>query len=149
MRNRFDLDAKEPADRKVIRSGSLGGRQALGSPAMGLSPSERELKQGLFQRVVKMLDLSLLGGLEDKEARIQIRETCEALMGRMPCRSIFRRGSALSRRSKMRSWGSAHWSKSWPTRPSPTYWSTAPARSMSSGTESSSCHRCISTVNNT
>ena len=47
---------------------------------MGLSPSERELKQGLFQRVVKMLDLSLLGGLEEKEARIQIRETCEALM---------------------------------------------------------------------
>ena len=81
MRNRFDLDAKDSAGQAGMRPGSLAGRQVLGSPVLGLSTSDRELKQDLFQRVVKMLDLSLLGGLEDKEARVQIRETCEALMG--------------------------------------------------------------------
>ena len=46
----------------------------------GLTTSEQEVKQDLLQRVVKMMDLSLLAGLEDKEARTQIQDVCERLL---------------------------------------------------------------------
>jgi len=45
-----------------------------------LSPAEREWKEKVYQRLLKVMDLSLLGSLEDKEARKQIREICERLM---------------------------------------------------------------------
>lgn len=48
--------------------------------APGLTASEQEVKQDLLQRVVKMMDLSLLAGLEDKEARTQIQDVCERLL---------------------------------------------------------------------
>jgi pilus assembly protein CpaF len=38
------------------------------------------IKQDLLQRVVKMMDLSLLASLTDAEARTQIQETCERLL---------------------------------------------------------------------
>jgi pilus assembly protein CpaF len=47
---------------------------------MGLTASEQECKQQIFQRLVKVLDLSLLGGLDDKEARAEIQQVCENLM---------------------------------------------------------------------
>lgn len=60
---------------------SLTGRKDNYSRlGMGLSSNEKEIKHGIFQQVVKTLDLALLAGLQDKEARVQIRETCEALM---------------------------------------------------------------------
>ena len=74
MRNRFEKDGSSLA---------VGGGAGLGERGLGarlgtsLSPAEREVKQGIFRRVVKMLDLSLLGALGDQEARKQIRETCE------------------------------------------------------------------------
>jgi pilus assembly protein CpaF len=46
----------------------------------GLTAPEQEWKQSIFQRVIRMLDLSLLLTLEDAAAREQIRDTCEALM---------------------------------------------------------------------
>ncbi|WP_407676207.1 CpaF family protein [Peristeroidobacter agariperforans] len=45
-----------------------------------LSPAEREWKETIYQRLLKVLDLSLLGGMEDKDARRQIREVCENLI---------------------------------------------------------------------
>ncbi|WP_295450294.1 CpaF family protein [uncultured Thiodictyon sp.] len=45
-----------------------------------LSASEQEVKQALLQRVVKMMDLSLLANMADKEARVQIQEVCERLL---------------------------------------------------------------------
>ena len=45
-----------------------------------LSAAERESKDLIYQRLLKVMDLSLIGGLEDREARRQIREICERLM---------------------------------------------------------------------
>jgi len=45
-----------------------------------LSPAEREWKETTYQRLLKVLDLSLLGGVEDKDARRQIRDVCENLI---------------------------------------------------------------------
>ncbi len=46
----------------------------------GLSREEVEFKQSLFKRLVRMLDLSLIGGLSDQEARDEIAQVCESLM---------------------------------------------------------------------
>src|SRR5687767_8266605 len=45
-----------------------------------LSPAEREWKETIYQRLLKVLDLSLLSGAEEKEARRQIREVCDNLI---------------------------------------------------------------------
>ncbi|MDC0663756.1 CpaF family protein [Marinobacter sp. SS21] len=45
-----------------------------------LSDEEQAFKESLFDRMVKTLDLSLLGGLGDREARSQIQQVCEAMM---------------------------------------------------------------------
>ena len=45
-----------------------------------LNSNEKEWKQDIFQRVVKMIDLPMLASLEDTEARGLIRETCEEIM---------------------------------------------------------------------
>jgi pilus assembly protein CpaF len=45
-----------------------------------LSPAEREWKEIIYQRLLKVLDLSLLAGADDKDARRQIREVCESLI---------------------------------------------------------------------
>ena len=45
-----------------------------------LSAAERESKDLIYQRLLKVMDLSLIGGLEDRDARRQIREICDRLM---------------------------------------------------------------------
>ncbi len=45
-----------------------------------LSDEEQVFKESLFDRLVKTLDLSLLSGLGDRDARNQIRQVCEAMM---------------------------------------------------------------------
>ncbi|WP_290653169.1 CpaF family protein [Aquisalimonas sp.] len=55
-------------------------QRAQRSAMTSLTGAEQECKQRLFKRLVKMLDLSLLGGLDDKEARAQIQQVCEQLM---------------------------------------------------------------------
>jgi pilus assembly protein CpaF len=45
-----------------------------------LAPAEREWKEAIYQRLLKVLDLSLLASVEDKDARRQIREVCEGLL---------------------------------------------------------------------
>jgi pilus assembly protein CpaF len=53
----------------------LGGRLRE-----GISSTEQEVKQEILQRVVKMMDLSLLANMQDSEARTQIQEVCERLL---------------------------------------------------------------------
>ena len=45
-----------------------------------LSLSEREWKENVYHRLLKVMDLALIGGLEDREARRQIREICDRLL---------------------------------------------------------------------
>jgi pilus assembly protein CpaF len=45
-----------------------------------LSPTEREWKQRIYDRLLKVLDLSLLGSLQESEARSQIREITNRLL---------------------------------------------------------------------
>ena len=45
-----------------------------------LTPAEREWKESIYDRLLKVLDLSLLATVEDKEARRQIREVCDNLI---------------------------------------------------------------------
>ena len=60
--------------------GSLSSRNLGGHALSGLTSTEQQWKQSIFQRTVKMMDLSLLVTLQDAEAREQIRKTAEALM---------------------------------------------------------------------
>ena len=45
-----------------------------------LTAAERESKDLIYQRLLKVMDLSLIGGLEDRDARRQIRDICDRLM---------------------------------------------------------------------
>jgi len=45
-----------------------------------LSPTEREWKQRIYERLLKVLDLSLLGSLGEEDARTQIREIANRLL---------------------------------------------------------------------
>ena len=45
-----------------------------------LSPTEREWKQRIYERLLKVLDLSLLGSMEEQAARAQIREITTRLL---------------------------------------------------------------------
>ena len=45
-----------------------------------LTPAERQFQDLIYQRLLKVMDLSLIGSLEDREARRQIREICERLL---------------------------------------------------------------------
>jgi pilus assembly protein CpaF len=45
-----------------------------------LSPTEREWKQRIFERLLKVLDLSMLGALGEEEARAQVREVTNRLL---------------------------------------------------------------------
>jgi len=48
--------------------------------ARQLSPTEREWKQRIYERLLKVLDLSLLGSLEEHAARSQIRDITARLL---------------------------------------------------------------------
>jgi pilus assembly protein CpaF len=54
--------------------------QEIDDRLLPLTAAERESKDLVYQRLLKVMDLSLIGGLEDREARRQIREICERLM---------------------------------------------------------------------
>jgi len=45
-----------------------------------LTTQERECKQEIYQRLLQVVDLSLIDSLQEKQARAQIREICERLM---------------------------------------------------------------------
>lgn len=45
-----------------------------------LTPAEKACRDLIYQRLLKVVDLSLISSLPDKEARTQIREICERLL---------------------------------------------------------------------
>jgi pilus assembly protein CpaF len=61
------------------RTGANNGNEA-DDRLKPLNPAERECKDLVYQRLLKVMDLSLIGNLEDREARSQIREICERLI---------------------------------------------------------------------
>jgi len=66
--------------RRFNEEGGLSQRGLGGHSMTGLTSTEQQWKKSLFQRTVKMIDLSLLVTMQDAEAREQIRKTAEALM---------------------------------------------------------------------
>ena len=64
------------------RQAIVAGPAARAEPeqARQLSPTEREWKQRIYERLLKVLDLSLLGSLEEGVARNQIREITNRLL---------------------------------------------------------------------
>ena len=61
---------------KAIADGAAGQDDRM----RPLTPAEREWKERIYERLLKVLDLSLLTTVEDKDARRQIREVCENLI---------------------------------------------------------------------
>ena len=49
-------------------------------PMRPLSPTEQEWKQRIYDRLLKVLDLSLLGSMGEADARSQIREITHRLL---------------------------------------------------------------------
>ncbi|WP_373186000.1 CpaF family protein [Halopseudomonas sp.] len=47
-----------------------------------LSQEEQEYKQQLFRKLVKVMDLTLLSNLAEREARLQVQQICESLMSK-------------------------------------------------------------------
>ena len=71
--------------RAVHGSGALPKTFSDGAPETDdrlrpLTPAERQYQDLIYQRLLKVMDLSLIGSLEDREARRQIREICEKLI---------------------------------------------------------------------
>jgi pilus assembly protein CpaF len=54
--------------------------EAVDDRMQPLAPAEREWKETIYQRLLKVLDLSLLAGADEKDARRQIREVCDNLI---------------------------------------------------------------------
>jgi pilus assembly protein CpaF len=54
--------------------------QAANRLATALTDGEKEWKQRIYQKLLKVMDLSLIGHLEENEARAQIRAICSKLM---------------------------------------------------------------------
>src|SRR5689334_17253525 len=76
------IDAKPPRDIKLPRSSALGSlpsatESELVDRMRPLTPAEKECKELVYQRLLKVMDLSLISSLPDREARSQIRTICE------------------------------------------------------------------------
>jgi pilus assembly protein CpaF len=52
----------------------------LGDRMRPLTPAEKECKELVYQRLLKVMDLSLISSLPEREARSQIRAICERLL---------------------------------------------------------------------
>ncbi|MGL6216084.1 CpaF family protein [Billgrantia desiderata] len=66
-----------------FRERMMAGEEGRGwGNRVGLSPPEQECKQRLFRQLVKVMDLTLLSSLEEREARSQVQQVCEALMSK-------------------------------------------------------------------
>ncbi len=53
-----------------------------GRGAGRLSQEEQDYKQKLFRKLVKVMDLTLLSTLDEREARLQVQQVCESLMSK-------------------------------------------------------------------
>jgi pilus assembly protein CpaF len=68
---------------RMTPTGDDEPRSSWGGRGPGrLSRSEQEYKQRLFRQLVKVMDLTLLSTLEEREARSQVQQVCESLMSK-------------------------------------------------------------------
>ncbi len=72
--------APPPPARAENASAPPGPRQAAPLAVRALSESEMEWLQRIHQRLMSMIDLSLIGRMDEKQARTQIRELAERIM---------------------------------------------------------------------
>ncbi len=79
METDFGMNRNENADRTSNRTSWQRRFERTG--ALRLSGEEYEAKRRIFQRLVKVLDLSLIASLSDEEARSQIQQNAETIMG--------------------------------------------------------------------
>jgi len=75
-------ESKQFTEKGAMSSGSpLEARQSgVYQQKNALTAQERECKKEIYQRLLKVVDLSLIDSLPEKQARAQIREICERLM---------------------------------------------------------------------
>ncbi|PMR70183.1 CpaF family protein [Halomonas heilongjiangensis] len=68
---------------RMTSTGDAEPRSSWGGRGPGrLSQSEQEYKQRLFRQLVKVMDLTLLSTLDEREARSQVQQVCESLMSK-------------------------------------------------------------------
>ncbi|EPC02456.1 CpaF pilus assembly protein, ATPase CpaF [Litchfieldella anticariensis FP35 = DSM 16096] len=79
LRERLGSDGMEGNGNGEMARQSWGLKTARNATE-GLTAAEQECKHKLFRKLVKVLDLSLLGTLDEREARQQIQQVCESLM---------------------------------------------------------------------
>jgi pilus assembly protein CpaF len=73
-------EKKDSLARTMPIRGAEAAQAANDSELRALTPVEKEWKETLNDRLLKVMDLSLIDSLEDREARQQIRQICERLM---------------------------------------------------------------------
>jgi len=66
----------------LMKRGNSSGEDAndLDDHMRPLTPAEKECKETVYQRLLKVMDLSLISSLPEREARTQIRAICERLI---------------------------------------------------------------------
>src|SRR5512137_2058247 len=73
-------DAKLRSRPLPFRAAAPEGSADLDDRMRPLTPAEKECKDLVYQRLLKVMDLSLISSLPEREARNQIRDICERLI---------------------------------------------------------------------
>ena len=76
----WELKRKSGTTGDALASRDVDLRPSAEGAARTFSEQEKEWKQRIYTRLLKVLDLSLIGSLEEREARLQIRQICDQLM---------------------------------------------------------------------
>ena len=76
----WELKRKSGTPGDALASRDVDLRPSAEGAARTFSEQEKEWKQRIYTRLLKVLDLSLIGSLEEREARLQIRQICDQLM---------------------------------------------------------------------
>ena len=74
------VDSVRPVARPAASDNSWSVTQTASAEPFGLSQEEREWKQKLFTKLVRILDLSLITSQPEQESRQQIQQACDMLM---------------------------------------------------------------------
>jgi pilus assembly protein CpaF len=76
----WELKRKSGTPGDAFAGRDIDLRASADGAARTFSEQEKEWKQRIYTRLLKVLDLSLIGSLEEREARLQIRQICDQLM---------------------------------------------------------------------
>jgi pilus assembly protein CpaF len=76
----WELKRKSGGPGDALAGRDVDLRPSAEGAARTFSEQEKEWKQRIYTRLLKVLDLSLIGSLEEREARLQIRQICDQLM---------------------------------------------------------------------